>query len=63
MKDRVKVKFVDIIGDNIEKYPEALNLLRAGRSIPLVSINGKVKFQGDIPYKAIYNELEKYLLN
>jgi disulfide oxidoreductase YuzD len=63
MKDKVKIKFIDIIGDNIENYVEALNLLRRGHSIPLVMINGKVKFQGDIPYKAIYNELEKYLYN
>lgn len=61
LKGKVKIKFIDIINDNIAEYPTAINLLRRGYSVPLVMINGNPKFQGEIPYKAIYNEIEKYL--
>lgn len=61
IKSKVKLKFIDVIDDEIEDYPEALNILRRGYSIPLVMINGIAKFHGGIPYEAIYNEIQKCL--
>jgi len=61
IKDKVQIKFIDVINDNIKDYPTALNLLRKGYALPLVIVNGVAKFYGSLPYEAIYIEIEKCL--
>lgn len=59
IKDGVEIKFIDVINDDIDKYPGILDILRKGYVIPLVAINRVVKFYGGIPYEAVYKEVEK----
>lgn len=61
IKDKVKIKFIDAIRDNIDDYPVALNLLKNKYALPLVMINGIPKFYGGLPYEEIYTEIEKCL--
>lgn len=61
IKDNVKIKFIDVISDDIGVYPAVYEILRKGYAIPIVTINGIAKFYGGIPYEAIYSEIEKCL--
>lgn len=61
LKDKVEVKFIDVLSDEIDKYPDALELLGKGCEMPLVLINGAVKAYGGIPFKAVCKEIEKCL--
>ncbi len=56
----VEVEFIDLLGQEIEKYPEIVDLVYTqGNEGPIVTINGEVKFIGDIPVEKIREELER----
>lgn len=61
IKGKVKVKFIDVLYDNIDDYPTITDLLKRGYKLPLVIINGVPKFYGGIPNESVYSEINKYL--
>jgi hypothetical protein len=58
-KGRIKVSWVDIMSDDVEKYPEVKEQLEKSGPTTMVTINGRLRFVGSIPVELIKRELEK----
>jgi hypothetical protein len=58
----VEINFIDVTDGRIREYPYALSILLKGYAIPLVAIDGIVRYYGGINYEEIYNEVRKLLL-
>lgn len=56
---KVKVKFIDVMSDEMERYPEVVDIVFNQGSQPVVTINDQVKFVGSIPVEKIKEELRK----
>ncbi len=56
---RVKVEFVDVMSDEMERYPEVVDIVFNQGSEPVVMINNEIKFVGSIPVEKIKDELKK----
>ncbi len=56
----INVEFLDILGQEIEKYPDIIDLVyNQGNESPIVTINDEILFIGDIPVEKIRKELER----
>jgi hypothetical protein len=55
---RINFRFIDILKDQINEYPEINNLLNKIR-LPLTVINGRPCFQGDLDEDVISAAIEK----
>ena len=56
---RITTKYVDL-SEHVHEYPQLVNAVQTGRiPLPLVMINGDVKFAGGMPLEGIIREIEK----
>jgi len=57
-RDKFKFELFNILDSSIKKFPDVYNILkeRKGDGIPLISINGNIKFIGKVPS---FEEFEK----
>lgn len=58
---KVDLKFIDVRYIDRIKFKDIMKLIDTGFSMPYVFINGKLRFFGAIPEKAIYEEINKCL--
>lgn len=56
---KVKVEWVDVLGEGLEDYPEVSEYIAQHQSYPLVTINGVIKFVGSISVDLIKKELSR----
>ena len=58
---QVSIKYVDVIEDNMDDYPEIEDYLkRSGMRLPLLTVNGKIISPGTgLNYLEIVEELEE----
>jgi hypothetical protein len=59
LRQRIDIKFVDVLMDDMDKYEYAMDGMNHGYALPLTAINGEVKFYGGISHKMIYDALRK----
>lgn len=59
--DRAEAQFVDVLEDDLSQYGTAQVMFRNGFSLPLVDINGVVRFYGGISNAMVYQEAAKFL--
>ncbi len=46
--DQTETKFVDLMEDEADNYPEELKFIDKGYQLPIVFINGKASFSGKV---------------
>lgn len=59
VKDNVDLNFIDTAVTNIDNYPAVKNALQQGQPTPITVINGVVKYFGNIPYEAVYQDVKR----
>jgi disulfide oxidoreductase YuzD len=59
LKDRIDIRFIDILMDDMDKYQTVLNAMEKGYGLPLTTINDEIKFYGGINNKMIYDGIRK----
>lgn len=52
--DKTDIKFVDINADDIKSFPEVKKAMSEGCSLPIVVINGRLRFYGGISGRVLY---------
>lgn len=57
IRDQIDIHFIDILMDDMDRYPHVLDAMNQEYSLPLTVINGEIKFYGGISNKMIYNAL------
>lgn len=59
MASRVQLKFVDVLDDDLKGYDTAHMKFKNGFALPLVAVNGIVRFYGGISHSRVYDEVKK----
>jgi len=57
--DKVDLHFIDINEPAMANYPTAKSMLQKGSPMPLLSINGDIKYSGSIPYETVYQDIKR----
>lgn len=55
----VRCKFIDLFEDDLKGYDSAHTMFKNGFALPLVAVNGVVRFYGGINHSMIYDEVQK----
>lgn len=55
----VQLHFIDVFEDNLKIYDTAHTMFKNGFALPLVAVNGVVRFYGGISHSKIYDEVRK----
>jgi len=55
----VRLQFIDLFEDDLKGYDSAHTMFKNGFAIPLVAVNGVVRFYGGISHSKIYEEVRK----
>ena len=55
----VQLQFIDVIEDDLKGFDTAHTMFKNGFTLPLVAVNGVVRFYGGISHSRIYNEVRK----
>jgi hypothetical protein len=58
---KVDLRFIDITKTAMENFPAAQSMLKNGKPLPMVAINGVVKYFGSIPYENVYQDVKKII--
>lgn len=58
----VQLKFIDVFEDDLRGYDTAHAMFKNGFSLPLVAVNGLVRFYGGISNRMVYAEVRKFSL-
>jgi len=58
----VQLKFIDVFEDDLKDYDTPHTMFKTGFSLPLVAVNGVVRFYGAISNSKIYDEVRKACL-
>jgi len=58
----VQLKFIDVFEDDLKGCDTAHTMFKNGFALPLVAINGVVRFYGGISHSKIYDEVKKSCL-
>ena len=56
---RVELKFIDVLDDDLKGYEKAHTMFKNGFALPLVAVNGIVRFYGGISHSMVYDEVNK----
>jgi hypothetical protein len=59
MIDKVDLHFTDPTEVSMASYPAVQKALQQGKPEPIVVIDGVVKYFGNIPYEAVYQDVKK----
>lgn len=55
----VQLKFIDVFEDDLKGYDIPHTMFKNGFALPLVAVNGVVRFYGGISNSKIYDEVKK----
>ena len=55
----VQLQFIDVFEDDLKGYDTAHTMFKNGFALPLVAVNGVVRFYGGISHSMIYDEVRK----
>lgn len=55
----VQCKFIDVLEDDLRGYDTAHAMFKNGFSLPLVAVNGLVRFFGGLSNGMVYDEVRK----
>lgn len=55
----VRLQFIDLFEDDLKGYDSAHIMFKNGFALPLVAVNGIVRFYGGISHSKIYEEVRK----
>jgi hypothetical protein len=55
----VEFSLYDVIEDDLSNYPQVYGMFKQGLSLPIIAINGKVRFYGGIDRELIASEIVK----
>ncbi len=61
VNDKVELVFIDIEEDSIENHPEVKSAIEVGNRIPIIAIEGVLKFQGGVYPQLVHQEVLKAL--
>jgi len=61
LPDDVRLQFIDLFEDDLKGYDTAHTMFKNGFALPLVAVNGVVRFYGGISNSKIYDEVKKLL--
>lgn len=59
LQNQVDLKFVDILQDDLTNYQYAHQRLERGCLMPLIAINGKMRFFGRVDPALVYEQVKK----
>jgi len=60
--EKVRVRFLDVLEDDLSGYDTAHMMFKTGYALPLVAIEGKVCFNGGISNSRIYEEIRNKMV-
>ncbi|MDA8227589.1 MAG: hypothetical protein M0T74_07775 [Desulfitobacterium hafniense] len=60
MRDKVDIRFVDVIKDSLDPYETARIRLDRGCKMPLTAVNGKMRFYGAIDPALVFEQAQKH---
>ena len=55
----IKLQFIDVLEDDLKGCDTAHTMFKNGFALPLVAVNGVVRFYGGISHSKIYDEVRK----
>jgi len=55
----IQLKFIDVFEDDLKGYDTPHTMFKNGFALPLVAVNGVVRFYGGISNSRIYDEVRK----
>ncbi|GAB6156339.1 hypothetical protein JCM17380_50910 [Desulfosporosinus burensis] len=55
----VRLQFIDVFEDDLKGYDKPHTMFKNGFTLPLVAVNGVVRFYGGISNSKIYDEVRK----
>ncbi|WP_222927259.1 MULTISPECIES: hypothetical protein [Thermosediminibacter] len=61
VKDKVDIKFIDVMEDSLDGYDAVKTMLEKGYGMPLTAVNGRLRFYGGISNEMFYEEIKKHL--
>lgn len=61
MGNKVDLRFIDINEPAMANYPSVKSELQKGTPVPIVTINGSIKYSGSIPYESIYQDIKRII--
>lgn len=59
VKDKVTLRFIDVMEDNLDEYESVKKVLAQGYGLPLTVINGNARFYGGLSIEMIHEEIKK----
>lgn len=61
IKNKAELSFIDPDEPAMADYPSVLGAIKAGKPTPIVTIDGALKYYGDIPYESVYQDIKRKL--
>ncbi|WP_207652402.1 hypothetical protein [Desulfosporosinus sp. FKB] len=59
LASNIKLRFIDVFEDDLKGYDTAHTMFKNGFALPLVAVNGVVRFYGGISHSRVYDEVKK----
>ncbi len=59
ISDHTETKFVDLMDDEANNYPEELKFIDKGYQLPITFINGKASFSGKVDEDKLIEYIER----
>lgn len=56
--DKTETKFIDLMDDEADNYPDQLRLVDKGYQLPLTFVNGSARFAGKIDEQKLIEYIE-----
>lgn len=57
----VELRFIDVFEDDLKGYDTAHAMFKNGYALPLVAVDGIVRFYGGLSHSRLYDEVRKIL--
>lgn len=61
LQNKVEFHFVDLIEDDVDEFDAVKQMVSRGFALPLIAINGQMKFYGGISNEATYKVIKELL--
>jgi hypothetical protein len=57
--DKTETKFIDLMSDDADNYPDQLRLVDRGYQLPITFVNGSARFSGKIDEQKLIEYIEQ----